>query len=359
MSKALQESTIIVEDVVNALTGPIVEGATEERDLAEQMERAAAEFDKRTASAFGRALLDSLCEDPGNLRQLEALIILGLAHPDVLGQNRISLAVEGRRLAVLLERSGEVGRARGVLELLANRMPDERTIDHELAGMMRRSGNTDELVERYMRRAEEAIKDGKVSEAIPWLQEVLLLDRTRRDVARMIRDLRYQEVDRMDARRRRRKLLLWVASLTALITMVAGREVSIRREMDALPVAQADDHAGLEARRASIQTMVEHHGIWTGVMAAREEVEAIAVMISQIESAREDELKRQVVEHAELTAQAESKRMEGLVLSERGDFEGALGSFSAALDLAPTDWNYRDRVRTDVSALEKWKAARN
>lgn len=358
MSKALQESTIIVEDVVSALTGPIVEGGTEEHDLAVQMERAAADFDKRTASAFGRALLDSLCDDPGNLRQLEALIILGLAHPDVLGQNRISLAVEGRRLAVLLERSGEMDRARGVLELLANRMPDERTIDHELAGMMRRSGNTDELVERYIRRAEDAIKDGNVSEAIPWLQEVLLLDRTRRDVARMIRDLRYQESDRIDARRRRSKLLLGIASLTALITMVVGREVSIHREMVALPVAEADDHAGLEARRASIQTLVEHHGIWTGVMAAREEVEAIAVKISQIDAAREDDLQRQAAKHASLTAQAEAKRMEGLVLSERGDFEGALGSFTNALGLAPLDWDYRERVQTDVTALEKWKAAR-
>jgi tetratricopeptide (TPR) repeat protein len=358
VSKASQESTIIVEDVVSALTGPIVEGVTEERDLADQMERAAAEFDKRTASAFGRALLDSLCEDPGNLRQLEALIILGLAHPDVLGENRISLAVEGRRLAVLLERSGEVDRARGVLELLANRMPDERTIDHELAGMMRRSGNTEELVERYVRRAEDAISDGNISEAIPWLQEVLLLDRTRRDVARMIRDLRYQESDRVDASRRRSKLLIGVTALTAFVTMVVGREVSIHRQMGALPIVREDDHAGLEARRASIETLVEHHGIWTGVMAAREEIEAITVKISQIEAAREDDLKRQAAAHANLTAQAEAERMEGLVLSEKGDFEGALGSFSNALELAPVDWDYRDRVQTDVTALRKWKAAR-
>ncbi len=87
---------LLVEDVVNALTGGDLQRDEESvDDLRERMEGAATEFDERTAFAFGRALLDSLCEDPGNLRQLEALLILGLAHPDVLERHRISLAVEG------------------------------------------------------------------------------------------------------------------------------------------------------------------------------------------------------------------------------------------------------------------------
>ena len=112
---AVAESAIdrqlIVEDVVSALTCGF-DDSDDPRDLSLKLQRAAEEFDRRTADAFGRALLDSLCEDPANLRQLEALLILGLAHPDVLRKHRISLAVEGRRLAVLLERSGELERAR-------------------------------------------------------------------------------------------------------------------------------------------------------------------------------------------------------------------------------------------------------
>lgn len=330
---------------------------TAQRDLSSQMERAAAEFDRRTATAFGRALLDSLCEDPGNLRQLEALIILGLAHPDVLGQNRISLAVEGRRLAVLLERSGQMDRARGVLELLANRMPEERTIDHELAGMMRRSGNTDQLVDRYMRRAEQAIAQGKTSEAIPWLQEVLLLDRTRRDVARMIRDLRYHEADRTTSRRKRNKLLVVLASITAVVTIAIGREVSISKELKGISVADAQDHAGLQARRASLQSLLDSHRVWTGVVGVREEITQIDEQIARIEKGWEAQADQVAEQHAGLIDRANTARMHGLMLSEKADFEGALNSFNEALEFAPKDWEHRMSVEKDAKALNIWKAA--
>ena len=320
------------------------------------MERAAAEFDKRTATAFGRALLDSLCDEPGNLRQLEALIILGLAHPDVLGENRISLAVEGRRLAVLLERSGQMDRARGVLELLASRLPEERTIDHELAGMMRRSGNTEQLVDRYMRRAEQAIAQGAVSEAIPWLQEVLLLDRTRRDVARMIRDLRYQEADHAQARRKRNKVLVVVASLTALVTVVVGRELSIARELKAVAQVSKQDFGGLQARAASLQALLDQHVFWSGSRSVTQEIAEIGISLKQIEQAEERDRVAATTRLNKRMIDADAARVEGLILSEQEKFDAALVKFDSALELAPADWSHRAQVQKDVDALRQWKA---
>ncbi len=329
MTETAVDNQIIVEDVVSALTG--VTDSVSDDDLRTRMERAAAEFDKRTADAFGRALLDSLTDDPGNLRQLEALLILGLAHPDVLNKNRISLAVEGRRLAVLLERSGEVDRARGVLELLANRLPEERTIDHELAGILRRSGNTDELVERYLRRAERAVEDGNIAEAIPWLQEILLLDRTRRDVARMIRDLRYQEADRDARNSRRARVLFFILMFSAVCTAVVGREWKIHREYESVVAVDADDPNTLYQRKAQIEDLIADRRIWVGLFKATAERDSLRERIGQYEIERAATMEREAKEREKVLGMAEQARLRGLMFSERGEFERALTSFKKSL----------------------------
>ncbi len=357
---AIGETHLIVEDVVTALTGvaeqdPSSEGV-QAADLCQQLERAAAEFDKRTADAFGRALLDSLTEDPGNLRQLEALIILGLAHPDVLERHRISLAVEGRRLAVLLERAGELERARSVLELLAGRMPGERTIDHELAGILRRSGNTDELVDRYLRRAESAVEEGNISEAIPWLQEILLLDRTRRDVARMIRDLRYQEAERQTGRRRRNRLLVVLVLISAALTAAVGREVKVHREFAQLAPADPDQPETLYQRREALEKFIATHRVWLGVLSATSERDELTQAIADHER---EVARREHAQEAKKRRQnelAEAARMRGLMFAEREDFERALVDFEKALSLTDDQWEHRAQVEADVAAIRAWKA---
>ena len=359
-SESSVDAQCIVEDVVSALTGgsgeqPPAPGVGHS-DLRTQLERAAAEFDKRTADAFGRALLDSLTEDPGNLRQLEALIILGLAHPDVLERHRISLAVEGRRLAVLLERAEEVERARSVLELLSGHMPGERTIDYELAGILRRSGNTDELVERYLRRAERAVAEGNVSEAIPWLQEVLLLDRTRRDVARMIRDLRYQAADRQTKRRQRNRLLAVVVLISAGATAIVGREARIHREYNELPAVVEGELTTLQQRRQGLERMIGDHRLWVGLLSATAERDELTQQIAECERESARRLRTQEAEALRRRELAEVARNRGLRHSELGEFLLALTEFERARELAGEDWESRAQVEADVAALRNWKA---
>ncbi|MDA1266774.1 MAG: hypothetical protein O2816_16970 [Planctomycetota bacterium] len=351
---------MIVEDVVAALTGAPdqVEGGSRQTQegLGQHLQRAAEEFDKRTADAFGRALLDSLCEDPGNLRQLEALIVLGLAHPDVLERHRISLAVEGRRLAVLLERAGEIDRARGVLELLGGHMPGERTIDHELAGILRRSGNTDELVERYLRRAEREVEEGKVSQAIPWLQEILLLDRTRRDVARMIRDLRYQEADRQQRKTKRNRLLIVVVLLSACLTAVLGREVRIHRDYGELVKVEDGDPDSLYRRKQGIERLLAEHRFWAGFLSATAERDSLTERIASYEREAARRTRASEAEEQRRTEMADAARMRALMYSERGDFARALQDFEKALFLSSENWTHREQVEADIAAIRNWKA---
>jgi len=346
----LQGGKTYVDDAVQAITG----GPDHELDadgLRSMMESAASDFDRRTARAFGLALLDHLSEDPANMRLLEALVILGLAHPDVLSEARISLAVEGRRLAVLLERSGDVERAQALLEFLAGHMPLDRTVDQELAGLMRRNGNTEELVERYLVRADDAVNAGRVSEAIPWLQEVLLLDRTRRDVARMIRDLRYGEVERERRKRRGVRLVLGISSLCFLVTMgVAWNREAARRYAN-LPSVSGSDLQMMAARLEGLQNLSATRPVWSGSLKVREEQDRIHWQMREIQRLeREEQIAAELAEQLQW-AQAEAARVRGLTHAERGDFKAALVAFGEALEKAPEGWEHLSQIRVDHEAL--------
>jgi len=350
VTEATANKKLIVSDVVSALTGTM-EAPESTNDLRGQMERAAEEFDKRTATAFGKALLDSLTEDPGNLRQLEALLILGLAHPDVLKKNRISLAVEGRRLGILLERAGDVERAKGVLELLSSHMPDERTIDHELAGLMRRAGDTDELVARYLQRAEAFIEHGKVADAIPWLQEILLLDRTRRDVARMIRDLRYEEAARKIRSSRRNRILLVVMLAASIVTAVAFREIRAKQQFDELPTALGLEAPEVTRRLEAIQDFIAEKRFWAGYFGATAECTRLQGRLDELAAQRQARAAAAAVERQRTLEMADMTRVQAIQQVERGEIAAALETFRSCLEFDIPDWEHRERVEVDIQAL--------
>src|ERR1051326_628003 len=69
-----------------------------------------------------------------------------------------------------------------------------------LAQLMRRQGMVQDLVNRYFERARKLMREGRNNEAAGWLREVLQLDPSRKDAARLIRDLRFK---RAGSRRRR------------------------------------------------------------------------------------------------------------------------------------------------------------
>ncbi len=358
------QADTLVEDVVFALTGvpseevllqdghPEPGPPTEPRDL---VERAATDVDKRTAAAYGRTLMDCLSEDPGNLRQLEALMILGLAHPEVLKRHRVSLAEEGRRLASLLERSGQLDRARGMLELVAEQVPSDDTIDQELAGLLRRSGKTTQLIERYLARSEECTREGNIEEAIPWLQEILLLDRTRRDVARMIRDLRYQQVERGARSKRRNRAVLIVLLVSSLITAIGARENRIRAQIQALPVVEENKPETLYGRYAGLSRLLDEYVVWSNVITVAREQKLLKKEIEQHEAGLERMVRVNELERDRLHKMAESSRLRGLMNAERGDFKKALEDFQRSLAMCSTDWEHRAQLLEDITALEDWE----
>lgn len=351
MVKTTAADNVIVEEVVVALTG----GEGQRSDLRAQMERAAREFDAHTANSFCKALLTHLTEDPAAVRELEALIILGLAHPRVLEDNRIPLVQEARRLAVLLEKKGQAERAQTLLEMLAAHAPGDRGVERELGGIMRRTGSLDRLVERHLRRAEDAIRTGNREEAVRWLREVLLLDSSRRDVARMIRDLRYEAGITRTRWTRVLKFTTVVALLGGAIYGVIWREGRMRSEFEALPAAAANDVPAMQQRLATLDSWMGDNLLWLGTLEASRERARLRTELDKIKAASRDLERGQRMTRERAVAAAESERVNGRIAAEKNEFLRAREHFTRALKVAPPDWPERLQVQTDIDAIGAWQ----
>ena len=347
-----------VDDLVAALTGPPQADDGSVLGPKDQLARATEEVDRRTAETFGRALIDSLCEDPADVRRLEALLILGLAHPHILGRYHVSLAQEGRRLCLLLENLGEGERARAFLELLAERLPEERELQQDLSSFMRRTGDVDELVDRCLQHADEAVSEGRPLDAISWLQEILLHDQSRRDVARMIRDLRYQEMEQQRRKRRRGRLALLLVVVSAALSGLFAREVEIRERYAGLPGVGGGDLVELEARLAGLDTLIADSHFWFGMFRAIDERGSLSRQRDLAAARAAEDQRRQQEAAQERLARAESLRLRAIDAVAAADYGRALEQYRAALTLAGPGWRHRERVLRDIEAVESVQGGR-
>ena len=354
MTQTTTENERPVADVVEELlaSGGDMDGA---RSLETQVERAA-NMDAGAAEASCRLLLAHLADNPQSVPELEALMILGLAHPAVFEAHRIPLAQEGRRLSHLLELEGKADRAQALLETIIARSPGDRLTDHELASMMRRTGNADRLIDRYMRRAEDCVAAGQTKEAISWLQEILLVDRTRRDVGRMIRDLRWGDQERRLKWKSRMRMVACVLVLALLATLEVRRELDLAERFAAIPEAKMDDLRSLKARLGALEQFAESNPFsWQQFEASRErallkvEITRIEAHSAQIQIARKTEREAQL-------AIAESARKQGRLLAQQNRFSEALEQFERALATGPGEWDQRQQIETDVAAIREWIA---
>ena len=325
--------------------------AAKGHDLWHQVEHAAQEIDARRAELVCEALLEHLRTQPDAQRELRALVVLGLAHPKALTGREAVLVQEGRRLAGLLEGRGETGEAQALLELLARVRPEDRKLDHELASLMQRSGNSDRLVERYMHRAEEALAGGRREEAIQWLREVLTVDRTRRDAARMIRDLQYEAAAKRRTLRRRVRLAGLLLLLAAAAAVAVWRESWLNEQYESLPPAAEGSEDSLRARLAAIDSIVEGNPLWLGAFRASQERSDLRASIARLEAEAARSRLAAEAEQARLSDEAESLRLRYRLAVEQGEIQVALEYLERVLALAPADWPERARLVADRAAL--------
>lgn len=345
------DNSLMVEECVSQLIGF---GQGETRPTVQQdVERASREYDRGTMRGYCKALVEHLEGAPDSVPQLEALLVLGLAYPSLMGRHKIQVVQEGRRLAHLLESAGEVERAQQFLEFISQELPENRSVDKDLASMMRRTGNVDRLVDRYVRRSEEALGEGRRRDAITWLREILLLDRSRSDIARMIRDLQYEEREiRLNWRRRFRI----AAVLLVVVGMAVGvvfRELHIQNNYASLMPQRGDDRVALQSRLDKLDELINANPLWLGMFQAGRERADLKKSISELDSKAAQEALRAADAHKESLMAADASRTRGLLLLEQRDFAGAQSHFSEALENAPADWAERERVVADLKAISE------
>ncbi len=352
MTPSITKRNLIIEDVINALYADGIEGGPQ-GNLRNQVKRLHVEFGRRKASAFTKRLLNSLTESPDELVQLEALVMLGFAHPDVARKHHIALGTEGRRLGALLEQAGRVDRAKEVFELLCEYAPTDRSMEIELAGVMRRAGNTEELIERYLERAQKHMKKGESKLALPWLQEAYALDRSRADISALIRDVRHHQHHRLLSSRSNRRFA--GASLLILIVAVGlgYRESKLHNRYISIPSADETSPASMAARLGSLQLFQEENPYWLGTSRVELEIKALAAKGQELQFNEAQARKAAAQEMADKANAADNFRRMGLQCSDRGEFSKALLQFEKALEVAPENWEHAGSTGRDVAAIRK------
>ncbi len=366
MSAHAADKRLFVDDVVTALTGTVQPSGDARGVFEDQMKRATEDFDLRTAEAFARALLEALCQDPIDPRRLEALLILGLAHPTILDRHRISLEKEGERLAAMLAAQGQHDRARTLLDVIQKAVQEEEVelepapeapgepAPAAIAPAPKTLERDHARIESLLRQADDAAERGRTTRAIHLLQEVVSLDRHRRDVARMIRDLRWQEQERRSRSVRRFKFALVVLLLGGAAAGLVWRENDVRRQYAAIPAAESGDLKSLGARLESIDALVAHQRVWMGLPAALTERSELNREVGELQSAEAAKKSQLAAVSARSGEIADALRTRGMQLAQQGKFDEALVELRRALETGGDRWPARTDVQTNVTAIAEW-----
>lgn len=352
MTQTAAEQPPPVEEVVATLTSAAGAGYGGAAALRAGMRCASDKFDEQTAGTIARSLVENLCRNPDDVRVLETLVLLGLAHPGALTDIRVSLETEGRRLALLLERGGQYERAYCVGNLIAESA-------HADGGASTKQGV--EVVAQLLRDAEFAAARGRNDAAIRCLQEAQNIDPSRQDIAAAIRDLRRKREYRKSSALRAVKIAVFVTVFSGLATGITLRERRIWRSFKALPAATADDLEGMRSRLAGIESLLEQEKFWVTMPIALlqkdllgHDIELLARPVQPIVTDVPGGASA-VLAQASPYAEADAARARGLEHAEKGRVLDALRDLREALEVAPVDWVYRTRVEANVAALEAWK----
>lgn len=176
----------------------------------------------------------------------------------------------------------------------------------------------------------------------------------------MIRDLRFDELEQADRRRRLTRLVIVCLTASTLVTFGVSRELKIKEDFGAIPEARVGDLSSLRARQDGISGLLSEHHVWTGAFSARRELDDLMLSIHDEEKVMADVESKRKAEETRIREEAEAARVRGFVLLEGNQFDRALGQFQKALDLCDSlgekawdgaPWKHRESVMVDIDAL--------
>ena len=147
-------------------------------------------------------------------------------------------------------------------------------------------------------------------------------------------------------------LLLVLAALGVGVKGALWREQSITARYEGLQPAGTNDRAALERRLADIDHLIAGNPLWLGAFRASEERSELRAQIRRLEGEEAEAARKAERELQERLDAAESARVHARTFTEQRQFAKAAEYLRIALDVAPPDWSERERVASDLEALE-------
>ncbi len=249
---------------------------------------------------------------------------------------------------------GQTEHAMSLLELLVEQIPGEQSLERDLGAVMRRKGMVRDLADRYLERAQSLIREGRTQEAIGWLREILQLDRNRKDVARLIRDLRFQEQSLAKSRQVRWRVVLGALALSLASSVLILREIKLLEEYRHLPPVVDGSPTSIQERLASLERFIDANPAWHRSFHVVKERSALRLDLDRLEERRLVLQQREEQNARERVLSAEAAMHRAHAFVDSREWSRALVEFEQALELGGEDWPEWDQVKRDVEAISKY-----
>ena len=284
---------LATDEILAAVAGA-VRFSSVPRDAERQLAQARAAVDERLAELAMEHVLLRLSEEPGDRAATLALVLLGVEHPSAAAALRVSPREEAARLALALEADGAVQWASALRSIRDEGGVEEKT----------------KVIQRP--RSREIFK-----------------------------------------RERSHVLRVALAAGAVLLLLLVGirRELDLRAEWSALPMALAGDLASVTERVSKLEELIEGSGLWLGlpaVAAERLRLEGEMRRLVRFESLREEEARMAAISRA---FDANEAREKALLALEAGSTPDARHWFAYALERGGPEWEGAAQARQDLALL--------
>ncbi|MEM8710590.1 MAG: hypothetical protein AAGG01_06530 [Planctomycetota bacterium] len=173
----------------------------------------------------------------------------------------------------------------------------------------------------------------------------------------MIRDLRFDEIERADRRRRLTRLVIACLLVSTAGSFLVSRELKIRKEYKAIPEAQMGDLASLRSRHDAIEGLLSKHHVWTGAYSVRDELDALVVSIHSEETVIAKQEAEKAASVSRIVEEAEAARLRAYAFVEKREYELAVAQLERAVELTDSlgadadSWEHREKVLGDIAEI--------
>ncbi|MBK8978676.1 MAG: PQQ-binding-like beta-propeller repeat protein [Planctomycetes bacterium] len=282
---------------------------------------------------------------PTDLAARERIVELTVGRQD-LATPDFDPVQAGKDLVDLYLAAGEVDRVRAVLERLLRDNPYDVELKKSLVNVHTKVGDTKRVVELYESIAGDYVQQRRPIDAIKYLQKVLMIDRSRKDVSERIRSL-YE----IDERRRSRRRSIGALIVLVLIVVTLGAvwwayDQHARETLESLQVRLQPeiDHEEFESALDQYRAFRAQYPLTIAAREVEMEVTTLEGLMKRRDQRIEAERKRRERELEKVRRDYEFAWIAYEARVREADYDGALRQLQAIQELVREAGEERDFV---------------